>query len=179
MEEVTAAAGSKTVPERSEDGTPYRERPHPLALLPPGVALAIAIALAVAAWRAVPSVMALVGIRPESAPPFETAWRWFLVAVPAIVACNLLLSLVELRTTYYAVQGSEATVRTGLLRVTNATIYLQKVESMVRDQGPLERLCDTGTVTLVGTGGGRDTLTHVRHLSKFIAALEHSLPTGK
>lgn len=177
MEEVDAAL-SKAVPERSGDGALYRARPHPLALIPPGVALAIAVALALAAWRSVPALMHLIGMRADAAAPFETAWRWFLIIVPAIVACNLLLSLLELRTTAYAVTETQVTMRSGLLRITSATIYLQKVESMVRDQGPLERLFDTGTITLVGTGGGRDTLTHVRDLSKFVAALERTLPPG-
>lgn len=188
MMEDVPAAGSKPVPERSDDGAavrqpgetaiPYSERPHPLALLPPGAALAVAIALALAAWRAVPSLTAPLGIRSEAAAPFETVWHWFLIAVPVIVGCNFLLAILELRTTVYAVNGSEATMRTGLIRVTSSTVYLRKVEAMVRDQGPLERLCDCGTVTLVGTGGGRETLSHVRRFSTFIAALERSLPAS-
>ncbi|HTM67907.1 MAG TPA: PH domain-containing protein [Candidatus Binatia bacterium] len=179
MEEAQVAAPAAGPQSSAPEGTLYRARPHALALLPPGIAFAIALALAVAAGHYVPALIGMLGFRPETAAHFASACRWFLIIVPAIVGLNLAASFLELLTTTYAVTDSKATARSGLLRVTTSTVYLAKVESMVRDQGPLERLCDTGTVTLVGTGGGRDTLTHVRQLSRFVAALERSLPGGR
>ncbi|HTK04930.1 MAG TPA: PH domain-containing protein [Candidatus Eisenbacteria bacterium] len=176
MEQAKATVAASGAERPDADGILYRARPHPLALLPPGIALAIAIALATLAWRHVPGLVSAVGFRADSAASFESACRWFLIIVPAIVGLNLLASLAELLTTAYTVSGKRATARSGLLRVTDSTVYLDKVESMVREQGPLERLCDSGSVTLVGTGGGRDTLTNVRHLTRFVAALERAIP---
>ena len=179
MEQSKAAVHAADAERTDADGILYRARPHPLALLSPGVALAIAIALAITAWRNVPDIVNAIGFRAEAAASFESACRWFLIIVPTVVGLNLLASVAELLTTTYTVCGSRATARSGLLRITSSTIYLTKVESMVREQGPLERLCDSGSVTLVGTGGGRDTLTNIRGLARFAAALERAVPAHR
>ena len=173
----TAASAAAEIPRDAHDDVRYRERPHLLSLLAPFILLAASIALAVLADRHLSGLGARLSLRAENAASFDAACGWLLIIVPCIIGLHFLATALECLTTSYAVTDSCVIARSGLLRVTCSTTYLAKVESFVRDQGPIERLFDAGTITLVGTGGGRDTLTNVRGFRRFTAALECAIPT--
>lgn len=173
--EHTKAAGTSAVKASENDGELYRARPHLLALIAPCVLLAATIILAYVAHRHVPGLGVRLGLRAETTGAFDAACRWFLVIVPGIIGLNVIATAITHGTTTYVVTGDRVIATSGLLRVTGSTTYLAKVESVVRDQGPLERLCDAGTITLVTAGGYRDTLTNVRKFSRCVAALEGAL----
>lgn len=120
----------------------------------------------------------LIGFRADQAASLESACRWLLFATTAVFALNAVAPVIECRTTSYVVTASKVEASSRLVRATISTIYLAKVEAVVRDQGPIERLFDVGSATLIGTGGARDTLTNVRDFSRFMAALECALRRG-
>ncbi len=165
--EAADAAGDKT-----DDHILYRARPHLLALLWPLLLFAAAAALAIVAERHLSGFGLRVGFRGDQAASFETACRGILAALATVFGLNLLASIVECRTTSYVVTATRVVASSKLIRVTSATTFLAKVEAVIRDQGLIERFCDVGSVTLVGTGGARETLTNVRDFSKFMTALE-------
>lgn len=176
MEQAKEAAGAAGETASENDDILYRARPHLLALLWPLALFAAAAALAIVAERHVPGFGPRVGFRGDQAASFETACRVILLAAAAVFGLNLFASIVECLTTAYVVTPARVTASTRLVRVTSATVYLAKVEAVIRDQGPIERLCDVGSVTLVGTGGARETLTNVRDFSRFMTALERAIP---
>lgn len=175
MEHAKEAASAAEARETENDDILYRARPHLLALFWPLALFAAVAALALFAERHVPGLGLRAGFRGGQAATFETACKGLLFAVAAVFALNALATAVECRTTSYVVTASRVIASSKLLRSTSTTVYLTKVEAVIRDQGPVERLCDVGSATLVGTGGARDTLTNVRNFSAFMGSLEGAL----
>ncbi|MEY4744472.1 MAG: Bacterial domain [Candidatus Parcubacteria bacterium] len=176
MKQAMAAADDAAETRASEnDVTLYRARPHLLALLWPFV-LALAVgAAAFAAERHLPGLGARIGFRVDQAASLETVCRWLLLAAAAVFTLNVIAAVAECAATRYVVTPSRVIATTKLLRSTSAVIYLAKIEAVVRDQGPIERVFDAGSVTLISTGGHRDTITNVRGFSRFASELERAI----
>lgn len=175
MEHAAAAGESAAkIGPSTEDGISYRERPHPLALFWPGIMLAAAVAVAVWANGHLHGAASSLGIRAEAAPAAMTAARWLLVIVPGFFALNLLRTAVECFATRYVVKGSRVTATTTFVATASMTIHLDKVETVTREQGPIERLLDVGTVTFIGTSGGRESLVSVRKFKRFMRKVERT-----
>lgn len=175
MEHVAAAGGSAAkIGPSTEHDVSYRERPHPLALFWPGIMLAAAAAVAVWANGHLSGAAGSLGIRADAAPAAMTAARWLLVIVPGLFALTLLRTAVECFATRYVVKGSRVTATTTFVATASMTVHLDKVEKVVREQGPVERLLDVGTVTFVGSSGGRESLVSVRKFNRFISAVERT-----
>ena len=74
----------------------------------------------------------------------------------------ILKALIILLTTEFAVTNRKVIAKTGLLRRRTLEILLSKVESVAINQSILGRMINYGTVTVVGTGGTRETFRSIK-----------------
>ena len=81
-----------------------------------------------------------------------TAGLFFLLTI-----VDLLRALIIMFTTEFAVTNRRVIAKRGLVRRHTLEMLLPKIESVAVKQGILGRLLDYGTVTVVGTGGTRES----------------------
>lgn len=75
----------------------------------------------------------------------------------------------------FAVTNKRVIMKVGLLRRTSLEILLNRVESLIVEQGLLGRLFDFGTVWIVGTGGTRDPFHRIADPLGFRRAVQQQL----
>jgi uncharacterized membrane protein YdbT with pleckstrin-like domain len=94
------------------------------------------------------------------AAPFEGHWYAAAIsAVPTVIAS--LSAWVKFSSAEYAVTNKRVIAKTGLVRRRTVETLLAKVEAVEVDQDILGRILGYGTITVTGTGGGRDTIVRV------------------
>ena len=123
----------------------YRARLHWIAFRASLLLLALAIVAGVAGQLV-------------STSPYEDAWKLW---VPAgLVVLALLAALgpwIRRTTSEFAVTDKRVLVKTGVVQRDSLETLLSKVEAIGVDQTLLGRMLGFGTITIVGTGGTRET----------------------
>jgi len=79
-----------------------------------------------------------------------------------VVAAIFLLSpYVQYITSEYAVTNKRVIVKVGLVRRQTLETLLQKIEAISVDQSVLGRLLNYGTITIIGTGGTKESFMNI------------------
>ncbi|WP_293893710.1 PH domain-containing protein [Flavobacterium sp.] len=93
----------------------------------------------------------------------ETTYHW-------IIFCNLraLLTLfiapmIDRYSDEFAITNRRVIVKTGLISRKTFEMNLSKIESVNVDQGILGRIFGYGTITIVGSGGTRETFPKIQN----------------
>ncbi len=78
-----------------------------------------------------------------------------------IGALQLLGAFIRRVTTEIAVTSKRVIYKTGLVRRQTSEISVDKIETVLVDQGLIGRVLDYGTVTVRGTGGGLEPVANI------------------
>jgi uncharacterized membrane protein YdbT with pleckstrin-like domain len=87
--------------------------------------------------------------------------HWFAALLTVVAVVFLIREWFGWWTTEVAVTNLRVIYKTGLIKRRTNEMNMDKVESVQVDQSILGRILDYGTVTIVGTGVGLETLTGV------------------
>lgn len=99
-----------------------------------------------------------------------------IVLLPFIVgALPLAVELIRRATTEMAVTNKRVMFKTGLVSRRTIEMNLAKVEHITVDQGLFGRGMDFGTITVVGTGGSRETFKWVAAPLEFRRAVQEQI----
>ena len=92
---------------------------------------------------------------------FETTYHW-------IIFCNLralftlfIAPLLDRYADEFAVTNKRVIVKTGLISRKTLEMNLSKIESVNVDQSIFERLLGYGTITIIGTGGTKESFLNI------------------
>lgn len=85
----------------------------------------------------------------------------YAVACLAVGAIFLLSPYVQYITSEYAVTNKRVIVKVGLIRRQTLETLLQKIEAISVDQSVLGRVLNFGTITIIGTGGTRESFMNI------------------
>lgn len=73
----------------------------------------------------------------------------------------LMVAILYRQTTEMAVTNKRVVMKTGWLSLRTLELNPSKIETCLVKQGIFERMCGYGTVTVVGTGGTKESFHHV------------------
>jgi uncharacterized membrane protein YdbT with pleckstrin-like domain len=103
---------------------------------------------------------------PAAAPGgWQDVLRLMLLAVGALILLAAVISLtmafVRRHTTEIAVTSRRAIYKTGVVRRITSEISVDKIETVLVDQGVLGRILNFGTIVIRGTGGGLEPVRNI------------------
>ncbi len=97
-----------------------------------------------------------------SSVPQNDAWKLWIPAVLAALALVFGIGpWIKLSTSEFAVTDKRVLVKVGLMKRDSLETLLSKVEAIGVDQTLLGRMLGFGTITIVGTGGTRETFERI------------------
>ena len=97
-----------------------------------------------------------------SSVPQNDAWKLWIPAVLAALALVFAIGpWIKLSTSEFAVTDKRVLVKVGLVKRDSLETLLSKVEAIGVDQTLLGRMLGFGTITIVGTGGTRETFERI------------------
>lgn len=103
---------------------------------------------------------------------YEARPHWILFMSWRSLLTLGLLPLVEYRTSEFAVTNKRLIMKMGWLSRRVLELNLHKIESVNVDQPLLGRLLGYGTITVIGTGGTRETFDRIAHPLSFRKAFQ-------
>ncbi len=111
---------------------------------------------------AVLAVAAAVGLQLIHVPPDDTIWQ-LIVPAGLIVLAGLLAigPIIRRSASEYAVTDKRVIVKRGVIQRDSLETLLTKVEAIGVDQTLAGRMLGFGTITIVGTGGTRETFDRI------------------
>ena len=114
--------------------------------------------------------LAILGYDTASVPAADAGnWQGVLHAAIQVVgvvlllgaAISLLAAFIRRHTTEIAVTSRRAIYKTGVVRRTTSEISVDKIETVLVDQGILGRILNFGTIVIRGTGGGLEPVRNI------------------
>ena len=103
---------------------------------------------------------------------YEAKPHWILFVSWRSLFTLGLLPLVEYRTSEFAVTNKRLIMKVGWVARRVLELNLHKIESVNVDQSLLGRLLGYGTITVIGTGGTRETFDRIAHPLVFRKAFQ-------
>jgi len=103
---------------------------------------------------------------------YEAKYHWILfISIKAIL--TLLISpLIDYFTSEFAITNKRIIIKVGLIRRKTVELNIPKVESVNVDQGILGRILGYGSISIVGTGGSRETFYNISKPLEFRKAFQ-------
>lgn len=140
----------------------YKTRLHWILFLRPGLVLLAGIILSAALWQ----------VRDQPS-------LWYVGAAVAAVGCVwILVHLIELMTSEFAVTTTRLIFKVGLIARYTTELLLSKVESIAVTQSLLGRILNFGDLTVIGTGGTKEIFRRVRDPIGFRNYVQHASITS-
>ena len=107
---------------------------------------------------------------------YETKLHWIIYFSFRAIFTLWLSPLIRRATSEFVITNKRVIVKVGLIRRKSLEMNLQKIESVNVEQGIMARILGYGTVTIVGTGGTRESFTNIRRPLMFRRKFqEHSM----
>jgi uncharacterized membrane protein YdbT with pleckstrin-like domain len=103
---------------------------------------------------------------------YEAKPHWVLFVSMRSAFTLGLLPLIEYWTSEFAVTNKRVIMKVGWIARRVLELNLHKIESVNVDQSLLGRLLDYGTITVIGTGGTRETFDRIAHPLVFRKAFQ-------
>ncbi len=132
----------------------HRAKLHKVLFVWPGIVALVAFILAI--WILIH-------------PTYHALYALASLAVGAIF---LLSPYVQYITSEYAVTNKRVIVKVGLVRRQTLETLLQKIEAISIDQSVLGRMLNFGTITIIGTGGTRESFMNIADPLSFRRAVQ-------
>jgi uncharacterized membrane protein YdbT with pleckstrin-like domain len=143
----------------------YRAALHWVLYLPSVSTVIVGAAIAIAGWWSGGS----------SANGGLAALRFAILGVGVIVLCAGLLALagafIRRHSTEVAVTSKRVIYKTGIIRRLTSELSVEKIETVLVEQGLLGRLLNYGTVIVRGTGGGLEPVANIEDPLSFRSKL--------
>ena len=87
-----------------------------------------------------------------------------------------ILPLIERISSEFAITNRRVIMKVGLVARRTLEMNLSKIESVNVDQGIFARLLGYGTVTVIGTGGTKETFAHISDPTEFRRQFQQTTP---
>ncbi len=93
---------------------------------------------------------------------YETKLHWRIYFTLRALFTLWLSPLIRRATSEFVITNKRVIVKVGLIRRKTLEMNLQKIESVNVEQGIIARILGYGTVTIVGTGGTKESFADIR-----------------
>ena len=88
---------------------------------------------------------------------YRAKLHWKIYFTPQALLSLWLLPLIKQSTSEFVITGKCIIIKTGFISRNTLEMNLTKIESVNVDQGILGRILGYGTITIIGTGGTRES----------------------
>ena len=85
------------------------------------------------------------------------------------------ITYIEIKTFEFAVTNKRVLIKQGILRTQSQEIMLNKVEGIYVEQGIIDRLVNSGSIIIKGTGGSQNPLRHIDNPFQFRIAVNEQI----
>jgi uncharacterized membrane protein YdbT with pleckstrin-like domain len=117
-------------------------------------------------WPAIFAIYAIMGMATPTSTP------GFVLSIICLAVLTGTLALLNYYTSEFALTDRRLIAKTGIISRKSVELLLSKVESIQVDQSVLGRMLGYGTITVVGTGGGRTPFRRIADPMTFRAAAQ-------
>jgi uncharacterized membrane protein YdbT with pleckstrin-like domain len=98
---------------------------------------------------------------------FETTYHWIIFCNLRAIFTLFIAPMLDRYTDEFAVTNRRVIVKTGLISRRTLEMNLNKIESVNVDQSIFGRILGYGTITIIGTGGTRESFPDISDPLKF------------
>lgn len=98
---------------------------------------------------------------------FETTYHWIIFCNLRAIFTLFIAPMLDRYTDEFAVTNRRVIVKTGLISRRTLEMNLNKIESVNVDQSIFGRILGYGTITIIGTGGTRESFPDISNPLKF------------
>jgi uncharacterized membrane protein YdbT with pleckstrin-like domain len=105
--------------------------------------------------------------------------RFLLYSIGIIFLCtgglSALLTYLKVKTFEFAVTNKRVLIKHGILRTRSFEIMMNKVEAIYVEQNVIDRIVNSGTIIIKGTGGSQNPLRNVDNPFQFRIAVNEQI----
>ena len=103
---------------------------------------------------------------------YEAKYHWILFISLKAILTLFISPLIDFYTSEFAITNKRIITKIGLIRIKTMELNIPKVESVNVDQGILGRILGYGAISIVGTGGSRETFCKISKPLEFRKAFQ-------
>ena len=103
---------------------------------------------------------------------YETKFHWVIFLTLRGLFSLFLIPLFQRKLSEFAVTNRRIIIKTGFISRRTIEMNLSKIESVNVDQPVMGRIFGYGDITIIGTGGTRETFTHIQKPLEFRKAFQ-------
>jgi len=103
---------------------------------------------------------------------YEANYHWILFISLKSFITFFISPLINYFTSEFAITNKRIIIKIGLIRRKTVELNIQKVESVNVDQSILGRILGYGSISIVGTGGSRETFFNISKPLEFRKAFQ-------
>ncbi|MCC7029564.1 MAG: PH domain-containing protein [Chitinophagaceae bacterium] len=92
---------------------------------------------------------------------FETQYHWIIFFTLKSLLTLFIHPIIQRYSDEFGITNKRVIIKTGLISRKTLEMNLNKIESVNVDQSIMGRLLGYGTVTIIGTGGSRETFEQI------------------
>jgi uncharacterized membrane protein YdbT with pleckstrin-like domain len=92
---------------------------------------------------------------------YRAKLHWKIYCTPLALFTLWLLPLIKQKTSEFVITNKRIIIKTGFIARKTLEMNLSKIESVNVDQGILGRILGYGTITIIGTGGTRESFPDI------------------
>jgi uncharacterized membrane protein YdbT with pleckstrin-like domain len=98
---------------------------------------------------------------------YETTYHWIIFISFRALFSLFILPILDKWTDEFAITNKRIIVKTGLIQRHTLEMNLSKIESVNVDQSIMGRILGYGTITIIGTGGTRESFPNIQRPMEF------------
>jgi uncharacterized membrane protein YdbT with pleckstrin-like domain len=107
---------------------------------------------------------------------YETRLHWITFVSLSGLLTLFIAPLIARACSEFAITNRRVIIKTGFLSRKTLEMNLSKIESVNVDQGIWARMLGYGTITLIGTGGTKETFGNISHPLEFRRQFQQTSP---
>lgn len=103
---------------------------------------------------------------------FETRYHWVIFLTLRSLFTLTIYPLLERYLSEFVITNRRIIIKTGFIARSTFEMNLSKIESVNVDQSVSGRIFNYGSITIIGTGGTRETFNNIAHPLEFRKAFQ-------
>lgn len=103
---------------------------------------------------------------------YETRYHWIIFLTLKSLLTLTLLPLIQRALSEFVITNRRIIIKTGFIARSTFEMNLSKIESVNVDQSVFGRIFNNGSITIIGTGGTRETFHNIAHPLQFRKAFQ-------